>query len=505
MPDPTTNNLGLILMATGTASGSWGTVLNASMISITDAALGTTLSVPVSSSTVNLTSTQRQNLAFNLTGTLSGAINITLPLNPNSTTNAVGGFFIFDNESTGAFAVTVKTVASGSTGVEVPQGVRSHLYSDGTNIWFADDAQNRVQTYNGNPNGNVAGTAGSASTRASKIVDRSTNVEYLATTSGTASSTVWSVNLPYTFPSQGYLTASSDATSPILTGDSLGATTIYLTGYNGNNVFVYNGVSFVPVPITGGQMALALSSSSQASNGIYDVMFFLNGSTPTIGFSPGWQTATAGSGARGTGAGTPQLTRLNGVLVNTVQQTVNNGSTTYTVAANKGTYLGSVYIDASSGQVSCHVTYGQSRKWGVWNYYNRQPITLQGGDPAANWSYTTATIRESNGGTANFVTPFVGFAEERVSVSFIQEVSGNSGSGAISTIGIGWNSTTVMSGTSGYVSNFTTNYFTTVISKYNAAPFLGINAANMLEKGAGSASTFVGTSASMLMTAEYRG
>lgn len=53
---------------------------------------------------------------------------------------SVGGHFIVDNETTGAFTVTVLTAATGSTGVVVPQGGRTELYSDTVNVWYADDA-----------------------------------------------------------------------------------------------------------------------------------------------------------------------------------------------------------------------------------------------------------------------------------------------------------------------------------------------------------------------------
>lgn len=507
MSDPVSPNKSLIEMTNGTASGSWGTVLNASMIAIVDQALGSTTSISLSSSNVNLTTSQIQNLGLYFTGVLTGNINVTLPLNPNSTTNAVGGFFVVNNDTSGSFGVTVKTIATGSVGVAVPQGLRSIVYSNGTNVYFADDAQNSTQTYNGNPNGNVAGMAGSASTRADRIIDRTTNIEYLATTSGTASSTVWSANLPFSFASQGYLTASSDATNPVLTADSIGATTIYYTAFRGNLMFLYNGVSFVPVPITGGQMALALSGSSQAANGIYDVIGFLNGSTLTIGFSPAWATATAGSGARGTGAGTPQLSRINGVLVNTVQQTVNNGSTTYTVAANRGTYLGSVYIDSSAGQVTCHVNYGQSRKWGIWNAYNREPLAIIAGDSTASWSNTRATFGYTNLSANNYVAPFTGLAEEVVDVEYLQMVATQGSNAASAQIGLGLNTSASASGFQGQyrLTAQSQNGRSTLAAHYSVPRGLGANLVYAIAFAPTDASNLFGTEASMQVTAKWMG
>ena len=122
------------------------------------------------------------------------------------------------------------------------------------------------------------------------------------------------------------------------------------------------------------------------------------------------------------GAGSAQLIKQNGIYVNAVQILANNGSNTYTIPALECTYVGSVYIDASSGQVSAYRTWGQSRKFGVWNAYNRVPIALQVGDSTSSWAYSTATIRPSNNATANSLITFVGLPEEQVSLTFLQQI-----------------------------------------------------------------------------------
>lgn len=512
MPDVLSANLNLLEQATGSASGAWGANLNTLVIDIVDGALGGNQSVSMSSSNVTLTMAQRQHLVFTVTGTLTGNLNLLLPLQTTVTTLAVGGFFIIDNQTTGAFSITVKTAASGSTGVEVPQGAHSLVYSDTTNVWFADDTQNQTQTFNGNPNGSVAGKAGSASTRASKIIDRSTNTEYLCTTSGTASSAVWFPNLPFTFPCQGYITSNSSTTNPIQTSDSAGATTIYYTALTGNLFFVYNGVSFVPLSITGGQMALALSASSQAANGIYDIIGFSNSGTPTVGFSPAWTTATPGAGARGSGAGTPQMTRINGVPVNAVQQTVNNGSTTYTVAANRGTILGSIAIDSAAGQVTCNVSYGTARKWGISNNWNQQEVRIIGGDSTASWTYGTTAWRQSNGSANNYVDVLSSLPNEPAEITFeqYQTIDANASATILDIeIGIGVNSTASPSGTIGRTGGrggaAAWGTAGTPLADYILAPTIGINRLYMLEKGNASAATctFFGTQNNMQMIGRF--
>jgi hypothetical protein len=93
------------------------------------------------SSDFNLSTTQWQNKAFKLSGALLANVNLILPLSVNSVGSAlgVGGEFVVWNTCTGNFTVTVKTAATGSTGVVVPQGLRSVLYSDTVNVWRADD------------------------------------------------------------------------------------------------------------------------------------------------------------------------------------------------------------------------------------------------------------------------------------------------------------------------------------------------------------------------------
>lgn len=315
---------------------------------------------------------------------------------------------------------------------------------------------------------------------------------------------------------QGYLTVLSESSGgPYLTGDETAKTTIYYSPVVGNYVPIYNGSSFIEYPFS--ELSLALSSSSQSANGIYDVFIFNNSGTITAGFGPAWTTATAGSGARGTGAGTTQLTLVNGLYVNAVSMTVNNGATTYTVAANQGTYVGSVYVDATAGQVSCYVSWGGSRvtKWGVWNAYNQQRLVLQGGDSSTSWTYATNTWRESNGATADVLTTFTGLAQESVPILFQQEVkiSATALTNAEIQIGVGYNSTSSPSGTLGdFAATLSSSPVVNTVqaAQYSAPPSLGINNVTPLENvpatsGVSVVQTFFGTQTKMTITAAWHG
>lgn len=311
---------------------------------------------------------------------------------------------------------------------------------------------------------------------------------------------------------QGYLSLSNSA-DPILTGDVISGTSVYYTPYQGDRIPIsIDGATFKMRQFS--QLTLALSTN-HLSNGIYDVFLFDNGGVTTIGTGPEWNTVSAGAGARGTGAGTTQLSSLHGIWTNAVSMTARNGSTTYTVAANQGTYVGSIFIDGTAGQITCHVTYGQSRKWGVWNAYWRRPLILQAGDSTSSWTYGTNAIRPSRNATGNSITTFVGLPEEEILVRFNQFIQGSTSGASASTTwqtGIGWNSTTAFSGTvsnggvaSGSGSNSITVNMTGPASYLNP-PGIGINVATSLEitLTASAVPIYSGTVGNMFLSASYR-
>jgi microcystin-dependent protein len=71
-----------------------------------------------------------QNLNINLTGVLTFNITVYLQQTP--------GFWIISNNTSGSFAITVATTAPSGTSIQLPQGFSSLVYSNGTNVSFAD-------------------------------------------------------------------------------------------------------------------------------------------------------------------------------------------------------------------------------------------------------------------------------------------------------------------------------------------------------------------------------
>lgn len=86
---------------------------------------------------VTLTQAQYGCALLNLTGALTGNINLKFP--------QLTGQWVVANNSTGAFAITGKTTAAGTPAtVVLPQGSAVIVYSDGTNMFFASNANSQV-------------------------------------------------------------------------------------------------------------------------------------------------------------------------------------------------------------------------------------------------------------------------------------------------------------------------------------------------------------------------
>lgn len=185
-----TNNYSLVQPVVGGDINLWGGELNNGVIAALDSILGSVLAVTMTSSDVTLTPAQFQNAIFNVSGSLTGNRKFIIPLQTNSLTVACGGRFVVINNTNAIF--TTVTQASGSTGVTIPVGFAAFLYSDGTNVNYCTNGLPAfAAASNGNPNSQLAGTAGSAVTNASLAYDFTNNLIYVCTTTGTTSTAVW--------------------------------------------------------------------------------------------------------------------------------------------------------------------------------------------------------------------------------------------------------------------------------------------------------------------------
>ena len=132
MASSTSNDLKLELITTGEKSGTWGTITNTNLQILEQAASGY-ISLAVGSGDVALSlanhaTANGKNLYYKLTGTLSANRTVTMP-------DSSERVFIVEDataRSSSNYTLTVKTVSG--TGLALPIGSTTILYSDGTNI-----------------------------------------------------------------------------------------------------------------------------------------------------------------------------------------------------------------------------------------------------------------------------------------------------------------------------------------------------------------------------------
>lgn len=123
-------NLKLELIGTGEQSGTWGTTTNTNLGTLLEQAIvgyvtqavtdgaATVLTIP------NATSSNGRNYVIELTGALTAARTVEVP--------AVNKPYVFFNNTTGGFAVTVKV--SGQTGVTIANGKKAIVYTNTTDV-----------------------------------------------------------------------------------------------------------------------------------------------------------------------------------------------------------------------------------------------------------------------------------------------------------------------------------------------------------------------------------
>jgi hypothetical protein len=132
MASSTSSDLKLELITTGEKSGTWGTITNTNLQILEQAASGY-LSLDVGSADVALSlanhaTANGKNLYYKLTGTLTANRSVTMP-------DSAERVFIVEDATTRSsnnYTLTVKTVSG--TGLTLPIGSTTIVYSDGTNI-----------------------------------------------------------------------------------------------------------------------------------------------------------------------------------------------------------------------------------------------------------------------------------------------------------------------------------------------------------------------------------
>ncbi len=263
----------------------------------------------------------------------------------------------------------------------------------------------------------------------------------------------------------------------VTSGDVTGATSIYFTPFKGNQIAVFNGGLWRLC--RSGEMTFALGTLASGTN--YDLFVWNNAGTLTLSRGPAWTSNTA----RGSGAGTTELTLQDGVEVNAVAISGGPG-------AKEGRWVGTFRTTSTT------TTEDSRLKRFVYNGYNQIMRELVVIDTTDSWSYTTNTIRQANGSAANLVEFVSGRASQfiRVRISAVVFLFGNSASAA--KVGVGVDSTTTFSGVvqGGYNSlnaaGLTGGLYSSIGADYVGQPGLGYHFLSWNEKGGDGTSTFLG-------------
>ncbi|HEY3527388.1 MAG TPA: hypothetical protein VGK47_14420 [Nitrososphaeraceae archaeon] len=245
----------------------------------------------------------------------------------------------------------------------------------------------------------------------------------------------------------------------VTTSDVTAATTLYFTAYNGNQLTLYDGTTWVLYTFS--EISIAIPATTDT---LYDVYCYASGGTPTLELLA-WTNDTTRATA---------LTTQDGVYVKT--------------GAATRLYLGSVRTTSVSGQ-----TEDSKAKRFLFNMYNPKKRFLRITDTTNSWTYSTASYRQANGSTANQVDFLIGVSENSVVCDAHHQVFNSTGTPRNSAVGIGLDSTTVNSAHIQVSSACTSTQYAVCYAAYRDCIAVGKHYLSWLEKGAGAdTQTWVG-------------
>lgn len=208
-------------------------------------------------------------------------------------------------------------------------------------------------------------------------------------------------------------------------------TVMIYTPYAGNLIPIYNGTTTVPTPFA--ELAVATSDTTKnpspiGASKVNDWFVWNDSGTIRLSHGPDWTSDTTRS------AGT-LLVSINGLWLNSAS--ITNGP-----AAQRGTYVGTTRSDASSQLnwvVPGNATAGN---YAVFNAYNRVMVAGTASEGATSWTYSSTTIRPSNGGTAARISFMMGLAEDGIYSSVLQALNVPATSALLGGSGSRWTSRT---------------------------------------------------------------
>ena len=263
----------------------------------------------------------------------------------------------------------------------------------------------------------------------------------------------------------------------------------YYDSYIGNLVWV--GTTPTALVITSDEISMGLDAGVPhiASGSLYDVFAVNNSGAPALCAGPAWSSAAS----RGTGAGTTQLERKNGIWTNKQSLTHcwggASGTTDYgAISADAATYLGTLYATAN-GQTAMQLkpsagSGGNNSMLALFNAYNRVRTASRSINSTSSWTYGTTSWRAADGSSSNRVSYVDGLGQSSAEARYAQLAQG-SGGGAY--IGVAFNGSGAPTGDiGGGVTGFQVNFVA-----FDHLIALGLNYAQAVELG-GSGDVFIG-------------
>lgn len=194
---------------------------------------------------------------------------------------------------------------------------------------------------------------------------------------------------------------------PVTTADVTAATTLYWVPYQGNQLALYSGTAWVM--FAQAQLSIAVPATT---NQMYDVFIDYNAGTPALSLT----------------AWTNDTTRATAL---TTQDSV------YVLTGSTGKrYVGSFRTTGVSGQTEDSIA-----KRYLYNYYNRAARPMRVLEATDSWTYTTFTVRQARGSTANQLDMVIGVSEDTVT-AVAHALSSNATASSTRRVLIGLDSTT---------------------------------------------------------------
>ena len=289
------------------------------------------------------------------------------------------------------------------------------------------------------------------------------------------------------FRADGRLVASTGTPAgPIPVASVTNATSIwYIPSQNGGDlVTIFNGTVAQAYHFGVPGMVLPLGTSWGA-NSAFDVFAALVGGAPTLCTVP-WTSLTA----RATALDRTVLTYSTNSASVTCR---NSNTTTLTVPANQGTYLGSFYTNGGPGQVDFNfggsAAGGGAASLGVWNAYNQTVVAVDVQDSTAFWIYTGSAYRGADGLNTNSVTFMAGIPGSSGSARYAVAGSATAGTN-VAFVGIFLNTAVSPTGTVGTIAPSTV--VTEGVAEAAFIPAAGQNSVLAVENSRGSTVTFYG-------------